>query len=230
MIYALAEKELLPEEVVSNDAEQEPPDESDAPLSPKQLMDRIREAYPKDERLQRIINAKKAEERKIPADLRKDYPLKLGDCKVNDDLLLVNDKIAIPEDDLLRTNVVKMHHDGPVAEHPGRTGTFANVSQHYWWPRMTDSVKLYVRSCLACSYSKTFRQQKQGLLKPLPIPDRYWQDIACDFVTNLPPCRSGGRLYRHILVVVDRLSKTKKFIPMNSISTEAVVQAFLDYV
>ena len=64
-------------------------------------MSRIRETYSKNERLQRIINVKKIEKRKILIDFKKNYSLKLKNCKVNDDLLLINDKIVIFKNDLL---------------------------------------------------------------------------------------------------------------------------------
>ena len=131
MIYVLIEKEFLFEKVVFNDVEQKSLDENDVSLSSKQLMNKIRETYSKNERLQQIINVKKIEERKISIDLRKDYSLKLKDCKVNDDLLLINDKIVIFENDLLRINVIKMHHDELVAEYSSRIDIFVNVSQHY---------------------------------------------------------------------------------------------------
>ena len=131
IIYVLIEKEFLSEEIVFNDVEQESFDESDVFLSSKQLMNRIREAYSKNERLQRIINVKKIEERKISTDLKKNYSLKLKNYKVNDDLLLVNDKIVIFENDLLRINVIKMHHDEFVTEHSNRIDIFVNISQHY---------------------------------------------------------------------------------------------------
>ena len=131
MIYVLIEKKLLFKEIVFNDVEQEFFDESDVFLSSKQLMNRIRETYLKNERFQRIINVKKIEERKISIDFKKNYSLKLKNCKVNDDLLLVNDKIVIFENDLLRINVIKMHHDELVTEHLNRIDIFANVLQHY---------------------------------------------------------------------------------------------------
>ena len=101
IIYALIEKKLLFEEIVFNDVEQESFDENDALLSSKQFMNRIREAYLKNERLQRIINVKKIEERKISIDFKKNYSLKLKNYKINNDLLLVNDKIVIFENNLL---------------------------------------------------------------------------------------------------------------------------------
>ena len=94
-------------------------------------MNRIRETYLKNERFQRIINVKKIKKRKISIDFRKNYSLKLRNCKVNDDLLLVNDKIVIFKDDLLQINVIKMHHDELITEHLNRIDIFANVSQHY---------------------------------------------------------------------------------------------------
>ena len=101
MIYILIEKELLCEKIVFNNIEQQSFDESDTFLSSKQLMSRIREIYLKNERFQRIINVKKIKKRKISIDFRKNYLLKLKNCKVNDDLLLINDKIVIFKNDLL---------------------------------------------------------------------------------------------------------------------------------
>ena len=95
---------------------------------------------------------------------------------------------------------------------------------------MTNFVKLYVRNYLTCNYFKTFRQQKQELLKLLFISNRYWQDIVCDFVTNLFSCKSDDRFYRHILVIIDRLFKIKKFILMNFMNIKVMIQTFFNYV
>ena len=94
-------------------------------------MNKIREIYLKNERFQRIINVKKIKKRKISIIFKKNYSLKLKNCKVNDNLLRVNDKIVIFENDLLRINVIKMHHDKFVIKHSNRINIFANVSQHY---------------------------------------------------------------------------------------------------
>ena len=116
MIYVIIEDKFLSEEIVSNDVEQELFDENNAFLLLKQLINEICETYLKNEKLQRIINVKKIKKRKISIDFRKNYSLKLKDCKINDDLLYVNDKIVIFENDLLQINVIKMHHDKFIAE------------------------------------------------------------------------------------------------------------------
>jgi hypothetical protein len=125
---------------------------------------------------------------------------------------------------------VKQHHDTLVGVHGGKHSTFARLSRHYFWPYYTNTVARYVHNCYVCSQSKSYREGKQGLLKPLPIPDTYWTSISINFITPLPKSKVCGRTYRHLMVVVNRLSKKKKFVPLTSLDTKAVIQAFIEYV
>ena len=127
LIYVLIEEELLSQEVVLNDIE-DFFQESNALLSSEKLMIRIRETYSEDEKFQQIINVKQVDDRKISVDFRKKYQLKLKDCKVVDDLLRVNDKIVIFENDVLRINIIKIHHDEFVIRYSDRIDIFVNIS------------------------------------------------------------------------------------------------------
>ncbi len=68
------------------------------------------------------------------------------------------------------------------------------------------------------------------MLKPLPIPSRSWTNITLDFVTGLPISNS----YNVILIVVDRLTKERHYIPCstdeNGTTTEATAQLLLQNV
>ncbi|GJT05971.1 retrotransposon-related protein [Tanacetum coccineum] len=66
-----------------------------------------------------------------------------------------------------------------------------------------------------------------GLLQPLPIPERIWQDISMDFIESLP--LSNGK--SALLVVVDRLSKFAHFLSItHPYTTSQIAQLFLDNV
>ena len=130
MIYVLIEKKLLSQKVVSNDIKNFF-QKNNVFLSSEELMIRIHETYSKNEKFQRIINVKQADDRKISIDLRKKYQLKLKNCKIVDDLLRVNDKIVIFKNNVLQINIIKIHHDEFITEHSNRINIFINVSQYY---------------------------------------------------------------------------------------------------
>lgn len=73
-------------------------------------------------------------------------------------------------------------------------------------------MKLYVDSCDVCQKIKHKKHAPIGNLQPLPIPDRPFDVITMDFITELP--QSEG--YDAILVVVDKLTKYGLFLPVHT--------------
>ena len=72
---------------------------------------------------------------------------------------------------------------------------------------MKAEVNSFVGTCPCCQQTKGSLQLTP--LKPLPIPNGPWEDIAYDMIIKLP--KSQG--YDSILVVVDCFSKMAHFIP-----------------
>jgi hypothetical protein len=85
-------------------------------------------------------------------------------------------------------------------------------------------VDRYVRNCAECQKSRTSKHTSFGVLRPLTVPVKPWQDILMDFVTGLPEWEG----YDAIWVVVDRLSKMRHFVPCHTtIDIRGLAEMFL---
>ncbi|KAA0065748.1 Integrase, catalytic core [Cucumis melo var. makuwa] len=58
---------------------------------------------------------------------------------------------------------------------------------------------------------KLAKERLVGLLNPLPVPEWKWKHVTMDFLFGLPHTSSG---YDDIWVIVDRLTKTTRFLPV----------------
>jgi transposase InsO family protein len=141
------------------------------------------------------------------------------------DLLLYKSRIYVPHS--LRLDVLRIHHDDPLAGHFGIARTQELLSRNYWFPSMSSFVEKYVSTCDICSRGKPSRHLKHGELMPLPVPPGPWKGITCDFVTDLPV--SNG--HDSLLVFVDRFTKMTHIIPCNKTTdAPAFARMFLDHV
>ena len=127
-----------------------------------------------------------------------------------DGVLLYENRYVIPNDSALKLKIMAECHDSKVAGHFGQFKTIERLKQNFFWSKMDDEVRDYVRSCDVCQRDKISRRKKYGLLQPLEIPHQPWKSISMDFITGLP--ESNG--FTQIWVVVDRLTKMAHFIPM----------------
>ncbi|KAK3544488.1 hypothetical protein QTP86_013138 [Hemibagrus guttatus] len=109
--------------------------------------------------------------------------------------------------------VMQWIHEAPSSGHPGIRRTTQLVRRRFWWLSLASDVEGHVRACPTCAQARTSRQLPEGLLEPLPIPQRPWSHLSVDFLTDLPD--SGG--YTTVLVVVDRFSKGCKLIPLKGL-------------
>jgi len=90
---------------------------------------------------------------------------------------------------------------------------------------MTTFVKKYVTGYNMCQKMKNHLQQPFGPLMPNKVPNRPWEIISIDLITQLP--ESNG--YNTICVIVDKLTKRSHFIN-NQFSSKNMVQLLYDKV
>ena len=81
---------------------------------------------------------------------------------------------------------------------------------------MSTDIREYITTCSTCQNTAIPRHKPYGKLEPLPVPERPWQEVSLDFITQLPSSYIGTTEYNTILVVVDRYTKMARFVPTST--------------
>lgn len=151
---------------------------------------------------------------------------------VNPEGLLCRDNaIFVPDDQAVRQELLKVHHDDPLAGHFGTDKTYELLRRKFFWPGMQQDISDYITSCFKCQSNKAHRHKPYGKLNSLPQPSGPWQEITMDFITDLPVSRFDNNEYDSILVVVDRYTKMTRYIPVTkTIDAVQLATKFIDQI
>jgi hypothetical protein len=129
------------------------------------------------------------------------------DFAILDGLLFFKGKLFIPPNSPLKQALLEEFHSSTIGGHSGIHRTFGRLQENVYWQGMRSDVAEFVKSCVVCQQTKPSNHSPYGLLHPLPVPERVWEDISLDFIVRLPSFQT----HTVILVVVDRLSKAAHF-------------------
>ncbi|XP_062094224.1 uncharacterized protein LOC133800283 [Humulus lupulus] len=146
---------------------------------------------------------------------------------VREGLLYFRQRFFISEHSNLKSQLLKEFHASPIGGHAGVERTFLRLGAKFFWKGMHKDVRKFVQACLTCQTVKYSPTAPYGLLQPLAIPERVWEDLAMDFIVGLP--NSHG--VTNILVVIDRLTKYAHFGALpNHYSATKVAELFSNMV
>lgn len=120
-----------------------------------------------------------------------------------------------------RLGLLRIFHDEQC--HVGIDKTIASIQKHFWFPKLRNFVKNYVRHCLVCAVKKTRSGPKQGFLCNVQKPEVPMAVVHADCLGPLAETIEG---YKHILVLVDAFSKYCVMQPLKTVQTEETENAF----
>ncbi|KAF8748062.1 hypothetical protein RHS01_11083 [Rhizoctonia solani] len=207
-----ASQTMLPDPVFANTA---------LVIPEKELQRQIEASLDQDESLEEILQFLQNES-KAPLSIKrafKDYEMEAG-------LLFYQGRIVVPDVGTLRTDLLRIFHDSPLAGHPGRQRTLELVSRNYYWPGICADTYWHVDSCKTC---QRIRKPKYASIPPQPLelPSRPWQHISYNMIVDLPKDGNSDS----ILVIVDSFTKYVILVECSKkLKAPALADLFLQHV
>jgi hypothetical protein len=122
-------------------------------------------------------------------------------------------RLIVPKREALKKKILDEAHTSRYSIHHGSTKMYHDLRQQFWWTRMKCEAARYVLECDTYRKVKANYMKPGGLLQPLSIPEWKWDDISTDFFMGVPLM---VRKFNLIWVIVDQLSKSVQFIPVNT--------------
>ena len=139
--------------------------ERHAPLLPPAIQNLMTRGYELDETVHSILEALRTGKARHPL-------ISLAECEERAGLLYYRDRLYVPDLPELRAELTRSYHDTAVAGHLKRARTYESLSRDYYWPRMYAFVEQWTNNCHTCRRTTSSREAKQGVLRPLPVPEQ----------------------------------------------------------
>ena len=102
------------------------------------IIKKIKEARDKDEEVIKVVEEMKKAEVKTLRD--EEWQLEEG-------LVLKEGRVYVLKDEKLRVEIIRLHHNIPIAGHRGQWKMVELVTRNYWWPGIMKEVKRYMEGC-----------------------------------------------------------------------------------
>lgn len=173
-----------------------------------------------DAKLNNIIQALEGQENSENKNYFKHFSLKRGILfrKVENTL-----KWIVPQSS--RWLICKLNHDD--CGHLGFIKTCDRIKKHYWFPQMSRFVKKYVSACLNCTYMKSKKGIKPGLLNPIKKGTIPFETIHVD---HLGPFVKSRKKNTHLFILVDGFTKFVFLEPVKATSVKYVIKALNNFI
>ena len=96
------------------------------------LLEQVRQSKVKDDKVIKVVEEMKQARVKMLRD---------EEWREVDGIIYKEEKVYVPKDDKLRTEIIRLYHNMPVGGHGGQWKTVELVTRNFWWPGVTKEVK-----------------------------------------------------------------------------------------
>jgi hypothetical protein len=100
--------------------------------------------------------------------------------------------ICVRADSELKEVIMKEAHEPPYSINPGGTKMYRDLKDKFWWHGMKHEISSFISKCDICQRVKAEHQHPARLLQPLQVPERKWESVGMDFITEFPRSSHGN--------------------------------------
>ena len=118
---------------------------------------------------------------------------------------------AIVPKSLINT-ALSIVHDNNYFAHPGAERTYHQARQFLYWKNMESDIKQYIKNCKKCHEYKGKVPSPEKVLS-YPVPNKPFERVHIDLLTNFS---ESNRSHKHLLVIVDALTRYSVLIPLRT--------------
>lgn len=130
-------------------------------------------------------------------------------------------QVVVPEK--LVPVALRVIHELMGGDHMGVDRTYNQAKSKYFWKGMYRDIENYVKNCRVCNQYKSSSLQTK--IATYPLPSRPFERVHMDLITNFAVSDRGNK---HLLVIVDELTRYVEMCPIKNKTAEEVGVAFFN--
>ncbi|KAL5265293.1 hypothetical protein ACHWQZ_G006134 [Mnemiopsis leidyi] len=135
------------------------------------------------------------------------------------------DLIVVPES--CEEEIMKLFHDNITNCHPGINTCVTKCREYFYWPKMEEDFRMYIKACVRCGEMKQPRAYLKAPLKHLFF--HHFNDaIVVDHIVPSANQRTP-RGFRYILTITDAWSNYLVTVPVRSQTAKENIAAIMKY-
>ena len=126
-----------------------------------------------------------------------------------------------------QAEVIEVAHKGILSAHGGVSNTEKRLLALFYFPKMRQKVKRFVKSCHECQMTSQVKTRDRVPLQQMDVSASHaFEDCSIDIVGELPVTQ---RRNKYILVVVCNVTKFVHAMPLTNIRSETIAEKLIDY-
>ncbi|KAK3929403.1 Gypsy retrotransposon integrase-like protein 1 [Frankliniella fusca] len=117
-------------------------------------------------------------------------------------------------------SALKEVHDSPIGGHFGVLKTWNRMRQFYYFPKMKQVIRDYIKKCSSCFGHKPVLLKPSGFMGAQRVCSQPWEVISADLMGYFPTTTSGNRF---LLVITDLFSKYVEIFAIKKAEAKAAL-------